>query len=203
MIIQIRGTSGSGKSTLVKSILDLDQNRRAHYLGGGKELEKLVPGHLIFSRGRPLGYVMNVDEFVKPVYVMGHYEAACGGADTLILFGNVWIYKFAENLHTAGYDVIVEGLILGHDRKLSSDFLSRGLPYRTMELTLPLEECVKSVKERRARRGVTGPINEKRMATKARGISSIHRKLENEFGVTVFRGNREQVRSHILNLLSK
>ena len=153
MIIQIRGASGSGKSTIVKSILEMDPHRHPHHLGGDDKLDELVPAHLIVSRAKPIGYVVNVDDFLKPVYILGHYETPAGGCDTLIPFGKNWVYKFAENLHDAGYDVIMEGMILSGNRDSSSDLLTRGVPYVNIGLNLSFEECVRSVQERRARRG--------------------------------------------------
>ena len=199
MIIQLRGTSGSGKSTIVRSLLDGGYD--SHSLGD--ELDELMPTHLVMSRRQPIGHIVRKREFTKPIYILGHYHTPCGGCDTLGGFGNDWIYSFAEILHNNGYHVVMEGLIIAVDRRLSSDFLKRKVSYQTLELNLSVEECVKSVIERRAKKGKDGNFNRKSLESRILTISNIHKRLETEYGVKIFRGNREQVKNRMYQLLTE
>jgi hypothetical protein len=66
MIINLRGCNGSGKTTIVRRFLDR------------------LPSRAFGPRAdRPLGYGVDATEWgvTRPVYVVGSYENACGGAD--------------------------------------------------------------------------------------------------------------------------
>ena len=91
MIIQIRGTSGSGKSTVVKKIMQARPYLEPHY---------------IEKRKRPLFYLG------KGLLILGHYEIACGGCDTI---GSVpQIFEVLKTLPPYKH-LIMEGLLLSED----------------------------------------------------------------------------------------
>lgn len=150
--INVRGTSGSGKSTVARQIMAL--------------YERSEPVH-VEGRKRPIQYVLKgVDSGHPDLAVIGHYETACGGCDTISkddtgrgnsadrIFGLI-----QENLD-AGRDVLFEGLLVSGDvtrcRKLRDD----GYDLTVVALDLTVEECLASVRARRLARGNEKPLKE-------------------------------------------
>ena len=93
-IVNIRGCNGSGKTTTVRRFLD----RLPTQPLGGKP-------------GRPAGYQVNASAWglVLPVYVVGSYENACGGADGIDTQEE--IAERVVKAHGHGH-VLVEGLLM-------------------------------------------------------------------------------------------
>src|SRR3990167_2539780 len=129
MIINIRGTNGSGKTYLVRELI-----KRYH----GKPLPD--------AHGKPAAYLLDGN-----IIVIGKYDVACGGADTLPKPAKRNSMDIVENAvryyADLGYHVIFEGLIVssvwGRWEKLAKD-------YRVVFafLDIPIEICVKRVKSR-------------------------------------------------------
>lgn len=137
-IINIRGTSGSGKSTVARDIMAL-------YTGGRRKF---------FSpeRKQPLGYTLNrgtVSKTGRGLAVVGHYETPCGGCDTITSMDR--IFDLVRISHTAGYDVLFEGLLISAEVNRMAQLHLDGLPTHVVLLDVPLEECLRSVNERRRR----------------------------------------------------
>lgn len=136
-ILNIRGTSGSGKSHLIREVM-------ARY--GARE------PYRIEGRKQPLGYMCHRQQHGKPLFVMGHYETACGGCDT-ITQGYNYIYGFIRNTIEQGYDVIYEGLIMQNEMaravQLHTDYPGQ---FTVILLNTPLAECIQSVVARRQER---------------------------------------------------
>lgn len=135
-IIQIRGTSGSGKTTVMRRVmvrLPGMLTRRPIYVEGRK---------------RPLYY-----EFGNNIVVLGSYESACGGCDTI--GSAAQCFKEIVALDQMGKTVLCEGLLLSEDVKWSSQ-----LPdLRVVYLTTPLETCLKQIEGRRKEAGNDKPLN--------------------------------------------
>ena len=108
MIINIRGTNGSGKTYLVRGLI-----KRYH----GKPLPD--------SKGKPAAYRLDGN-----IIVIGKYDVACGGADTLPKPDKRNSMDVVENAvryyADLGYHVIFEGLIVssvwGRWEKLAADY---------------------------------------------------------------------------------
>lgn len=192
MIINIRGTSGSGKSTLVQWVL-------AQY-------ECRVPV-FIEKRKRPLYYRMwhtHSDRAVgKPaaLVVLGHYEVACGGCDTLptmdVVFGLV------EDLHTEGTDVLFEGLLLGVDVTRTAALARLFGPDQldVIFLDTPLETCIASINKRRwAKNPAKPPVDPKNTESKLNALKGIIARLSAE-GVHAVSLSRDDARTHIGGIL--
>src|SRR5258708_2430353 len=102
MIISIRGTSGSGKTWLAKKILHepgiYHPPRPVHYKG----------------RKQPLYYLRDaVSPDRRGIAVLGHYESATGGCDTIN--GNDIPFVICRTLHDR-YDVFFEGLLMAAEQ---------------------------------------------------------------------------------------
>lgn len=93
MIINIRGTSGSGKSHLVRSVMDLYGLRTKFF---------------VENRKQPIGYTAHRRTSGRNLSVLGHYETACGGCDTIPSLDQ--IFSRAMKAH-GEHDVLFEGLI--------------------------------------------------------------------------------------------
>jgi len=144
MIITIRGTSGSGKTTCM---------RRAMALFAGREL------HFAPKRKRPLYYT-----FTEPkVAVLGSYEAACGGCDTVS--DVLSLFPLAAELHAYGYHVLMEGLLIS---PFVRHYAELGIECHNIYLDVSLEKCLEAVADRRAARGVDKPLNPENTVAKAR-----------------------------------
>ena len=138
MIIQIRGTSGSGKTWAMKRVMELLGPRSAVYVAGRKQ---------------PLYYQFPEDAHIPTtwaVYVLGHYEIACGGCDTLGSARetfDVWAKLRSEVSlpHT-----LMEGLLLSEDSKWTLE-MNKVDEVRVIYLTTPVEQCLERIRSRRAR----------------------------------------------------
>ena len=200
MIINIRGTSGSGKTTLTRKVMELYKSKSA----------VRVP-----DRKRPIGYIYQHPNGGRPLGVIGHYEKACGGCDTIT--DQDHIYELVRKSHAAGMDVLYEGLLISAEVNRAVKLHQDGLPLLTVALNTPLEVCLASINERRmadfnkrlakaeaenAERAAKGrklielpepkgEVNPKNTASKFSGVKTSMKRLE-EAGVRAVWANREE-----------
>ena len=153
MIIQIRGTSGSGKTTVMRQVMKEFQ-WTPHYQEGRK---------------KPLWYKSN-----HGVYLLGHYESACGGCDTI---GSArQVYNLIQEQIPRGVTIICEGLLLSEDTKWS-----RQLPdLRVVFLTTSLGGCLERIMMRRKKAGNDKPLNPTNTTNRVKVIERARLKLESE-----------------------
>lgn len=179
MIINIKGTSGSGKSTIVRKIMDLYKGQKIPYKEAG--------------RRQPIGYVLYRSEAQhsgKPLAVVGHYETACGGCDTINKMDR--IYELVRQAHQNGYDVLFEGLLLSAEFQRTYKLHADELPLLVLGMDIPLDVCIESVNKRRwAKNPDKPPVNPKNTESKWKGTKSTIRKLQ-EHGVDARWVQREE-----------
>ncbi len=178
MIINIRGTSGSGKTHLVRQLMEQYPHRRVYNEAG---------------RRQPIGYVFSHPEGRK-LAVVGHYETACGGCDTIPKMEH--IFELVRESAMAGYDVIFEGLLISADVnrhvELHKWAQAAGMPMEVVALTTPLQECLDSVNARRAARNPDlPPVRERNTISKFNGVRKSLERLR-AAGVPVFEGSRQE-----------
>jgi predicted kinase len=140
MIINVRGTSGSGKSTLVRRVL-------AHYPHSEK--------HFREGRKQPFAYTYHRPDGPS-IYVIGHYETACGGGDTIPSIDEV--YELIRAGLADGKDVIYEGLVIQSDTRRCIELHQAGHPLCVISLNTSLDECEASITARRQARGNMTPL---------------------------------------------
>jgi hypothetical protein len=106
---------------------------------------------------RPLGYKLE-GYGQRPLYVVGSYEAVCGGCDSIKTQDE--IVRRVEMWAPLG-DVIFEGLLLSNVFGRWNDlaYRLRPTPFIWAFLDTPLELCLERINQRRAAKGVTEPVN--------------------------------------------
>jgi len=132
MIINLRGTNGAGKSTIVRKIID------------SHETVTQIEYPPEFGRKlRPMGYLCAVDN--RRLFVPGHYEIANGGVDTIQDLD--YTYKLILEHHGWGANVLYEGMNFTDNIKrivILNDYVD----IRVVFISLPLAECIESVRAR-------------------------------------------------------
>lgn len=178
MIIQIRGTSGSGKTTIMKQAMEC------------LSIEWDQPWEAVFQTGRkqPLYY------FLGKMVVLGHYNSACGGCDTI--GSAAAVYALTQGLVEAGPGRIIlqEGLLLSEDTKWSSQLDD----LRVLYLMTPVEKCLEQIRGRRAEAGNDKPLNEANTRNRVAVIERSRIKLI-EAGKTCRRASTTQATGIILD----
>jgi len=177
MIINIRGTSGSGKSTLVRRIIDAYDTKMAVRRSDDPK------------RKQPHGYILS-REGKRDLALIGHYETACGGCDTIN--GMDRIYQLVRESADAGYDVLFEGLLISAEFNRTYALHTDGYDLTVVGLDMPLDVCVDSVNQRRwAKNPDKPPVNPKNTESKWKGTRSTMKKLQ-EHGVEAVWADRDQ-----------
>lgn len=153
MIINLRGTSGSGKTHIVRQVMAL-------YGGKARIMQE--------GRKQPIAYIMTPKQgsTAKPLAIMGHYETACGGCDTIKTLDEV--YANVRQAADQGYDVLYEGLLVSGEirraQELHRDYHPQVL---FIGLDTTLEKCVESINQRRwAKDPEKPPVNPRNTAAK-------------------------------------
>lgn len=175
-IINVRGTSGSGKTTLIRGVLTQYPFVNPMRIEGRKQ-----PLYYIYS-----GAVDLEGAALPSLALLGHYESACGGCDTISKYlpglavhnaeenktaqatqiegeGNSYdtIFGLVRALYAVGYDVLYEGLLISGDMARTKALHADALPVSVVCLQLPIQECLDSVIGRRAAKGNTKEFNPK------------------------------------------
>ncbi len=131
MIITLKGCSGSGKSTIVRKVMGLYDEKLPQFIDGRK---------------RPIGYVCR-KKGVKDLFVVGHYETACGGCDTISKAD--YTFELIREKHTQGMNVLFEGLLLTADYNRTAALHTDDIDVRAVVMNTPLDVCLASINERR------------------------------------------------------
>lgn len=144
MIIQIRGTSGSGKTTVMRQVM-------ASFPDGWT-------GIGLVGRKKPLYYILNnrASNELPGVYVLGHYEATCGGCDNIGSAGKVFdLVKMIEDTYGGDNIILCEGLLLSEDTKWTTQMSD----VKVLFLNTTEEECLRRVRSRRLAAGNEKELN--------------------------------------------
>jgi predicted kinase len=131
VIISLRGTNGAGKSTLVRAVV-------ARY---AQHEDLTTPG-----RRRPVGRLWRRQGPGVGLFVLGHYEIANGGVDTLRSLDEA--YEMIERYAAQGCDVLYEGKNMSDGPARLLQLHARGRDCHAVLLDLPLQRCVASVRAR-------------------------------------------------------
>lgn len=179
-IINVRGTSGSGKTWIVKAIME--------------KYPAIEPIHEE-GRKKPLVYECKAVG-VLPLIVLGHYDTACGGCDTLKTRDQV--FGLARDWHAKGYNVLFEGLMIGGEVNRTVE-----LPDCTViNLTTDVGICVQSVIDRRLAAGNDKPFNEKNTVNKKKEVDRATQRIINDKRCIVFQMDRADAYAMVEQILN-
>lgn len=187
LVINVRGNSGSGKTHLTRQFM--------------KEFgvdQPLFFDWIADKRKRPHAMVNKK----QTIAVVGSYDNACGGCDTIKTQHQV--VERVEALWRAGYKLIwLEGLIM------STIYGSVGEYSEQLEdrwvfayLDTPIEECIKRVKARRVKAGKPPEFNEKNTRNRVNSIISSRARCVLE-GRTVLDLNHKRAFEQVMNFIRK
>lgn len=177
-VINIRGTSGSGKSTLARKVMDLYPDRVPSYIEGRK---------------KPISYIFTGGPGPRGLFVMGHYEIACGGSDTVSSRDKK--FGMMTEARNRGLDVLFEGVV-------DSDEVPRtiALGAHVILLTTPIEDCIRNIQQRRVAGGRVPDFNEKNTRSRQEAIIRACNRLR-QAGVPVERLDFDVAYNRIVELL--
>lgn len=133
----------------------------------------------------------------KPLYVIGHYETACGGGDTIKTPAEV--FDLARKAAETGSDVLFEGIISQDDTTRTIE-LARTHDVRVIFLNTPLAECLAGIQARRDERGDDRPLNPKNTESRMKRCQSHYSKLR-DAGLKVEKLSREAAYLNICGYL--
>lgn len=183
MIINLRGTSGSGKSTLVRWVMAQHGTCRPVYVEKRRQP--------LYYRLWRSDYSPENDDPVRPdLVVLGHYETACGGCDTIGTVDEVFALV-REHASTAAH-VLFEGLLLGVEVNRTVALLGQIGPHQleVIFLDTPLDVCLASINKRRwAKDPAKPPVDPTNTASKLRALQGIVPRLT-AGGVTAYTASR-------------
>lgn len=144
MIYNVRGTNGSGKTTIARAVIAAAKARPVAWR----------------TKAKPEAYAGTLAG--RSVAVLGSYETACGGMDTVtdIREAAEIIVRYAKNKK---YDIVFyEGLFISHMigtvGKAVKPFGDR---VTLAFLDTPLETCIERVVQRRREKGNDRPFDPK------------------------------------------
>lgn len=174
MILSVRGTSGAGKTTVAKMVL----NEPGIY-------HSPEPTY-VERRKQPLYYTREKIVEGRGIAILGHYESATGGCDTIS--GNGIPFQLIRELHKF-YDVFFEGLLMAAEQHRTAQLHKDGYDVRLFYFNIPLSECLAGVNARRAARGKLEPVNPKTTASRHSAIRT-HPGRFRAIGLSVEEGDR-------------
>lgn len=183
--VNIRGTGGSGKTVVARTIAKLYESKKPVYQVGRKQ---------------PVRYVLSHPDR-RPLEMLGHYETACGGCDTLPNLD--YIYELVRKALEEGHDVMYEGMLVSEDWR-RADALGKDFPNQlhVIHLGTPVNECIDSINERRRRKNPNAaPVKPDNTRNRAKRIRSAHRRLEAQKHVETFTLGRAEAILEIARLL--
>jgi thymidylate kinase len=160
MIISLRGTHGSGKSTVMRAILKQCAHR---------------PIYGVLGARLPEAYQLTVKGCKQPVFLIGPYQAFCGGCDFIKEFDLIpqLIAKYAPRGH-----VIFEGVIVASVYGRIGDLLEKWKKDSVFVfLDTSLEVCMQRVQARRNDRNDSREFDPKNLKLKYDSVERIKRRI--------------------------
>lgn len=99
------------------------------------------------KRKQPIGYLYRREGPGRALAVVGHYETACGGTDTIN--GLDEIDRLVRLSHNSGHDVLFEGLLISSEVARAIALWNDTKELLVVALDTPLDQCLASVNARR------------------------------------------------------
>lgn len=166
-VIKLGGVNGSGKSTLARAVM-------------GK-VDKLQPCSVDLPSGkRGKVYLGRYDG--QPIVILGKYETACGGADTISdKDDRLWLLDvYCKGKNIVFYEGLITGKTYGAMGAMSEDHVAKRKGrwlYAFMDT--PFDVCVDRVLQRRRAAGNLAPFDaERTMRSTYKSCEALARKLQ-------------------------
>lgn len=185
MIINIRSTNGGGKSTVVRSVLERFPHKPIYGILGPK---------------KPEAYQLALSK-QKFLYLLGPYHTPAGGADCIQPYENipVLVEKYAAKGH-----VLFEGVLISKSKGTVGICLEQwGKQAVLLFLDTSLEECIRSVEQRRTDRDDGRKFNPKNLTEAFKAVQRVRKTLLNEGILRIVDVSRESASQVILKLLKE
>lgn len=183
-LIKLHGTSGAGKTTAVRELMALAYD--------------ITP---IGKPSRPEAYRLRFHDMPSPIFVLGSYEATCGGMDSITSVDEQirLIHTYAEVGH-----VVYEGLLMStYYGRLGAAVERYGSDHIWAFMDTPIETCIERVKRRRLEAGNTKPLNEDNTRARTKSIASLRNKLRHKVATIVDIRHDQPAGEQLLNLLEQ
>lgn len=155
-IVKLTGTSGSGKSTI------------AHWMLGNLPSKPIGKRPTTRKVARDEDYEITLADgtLMKPrkIILLGNYDNQCGGCDGIQPYSRIVEKLQHYTSEFPNHNILMEGLLIRGYGSVGAfiDTLNKRkwkMVYATMDT--PLEVCLERIKQRRAKKGVTEPLNPK------------------------------------------
>jgi predicted kinase len=171
-IVKLTGTSGSGKSTIAHWLL---KNYKHIPLGKRPTTRKVAKDE---------DYLIQLPQTNTPLILLGNYDNQCGGCDGIQPYSRIVEKLLAITTSHPKAHILMEGLLIrgyGSVGAFMDNLPKRWkIIYATMDT--PLEVCLERIKQRRAKKGVTEPLNPKNTEQKFKsGLSDFRTLSERGF----------------------
>ena len=142
IIVKLHGCSGAGKTTIARHIM-----------------ENAAKVHVVTNqKGGHEAYVCEIEGFPLPLAVLGSYQNACGGMDTVSSQDEA--IKLIDYYHGEGCHVFHEGLLQStYYGKMGQHSVPFGDRYIYAFLMTPIDVCLSRVEERRRANNSTNKFN--------------------------------------------
>lgn len=191
MIVNIKGTSGAGKSYVARAVIDRV---------GASEVWERQEATLFGAQGAGRVLRYEAETASGRLVVLGDYRTTCGGVDSMMPEGRSrdQVKATIAEHASAGASVIYEGLIASDVTRVVE--LSQVFPVAVVYLDVTLDECLDTVRARRAARGDERPFSTVKTVAKFKEIQSQIKRLR-EAGVAVHSVRRDEAVACVLGLV--
>lgn len=158
-IVKLMGTCGSGKTTIARTFLTRSKTADAIYNG----------------KKKPEAYKLDMG-WDRPLWILGPYEAICGGLDALDSDTCVeLIARYGATGDNVFYESMIASGFYGRMGRLSEQW---GDDHIFAFMTTPIEECIRRTEERRRDRGDMRPLDPINVIDKDTAMWRLWRRLD-------------------------
>lgn len=150
-IVKLTGTSGSGKSTIAHWLL---QNYKHIPLNKRPTTRKVAKDE---------DYLIQLPQTNVPLILLGNYDNQCGGCDGIQPYSRI-VEKLVDiTTRFPKNHILMEGLLIRGYGSVGVFMDELPKKWRVVYATMdtPLETCLARIKQRRAKKGKTEPLNPK------------------------------------------
>lgn len=160
-IVKLHGCSGAGKTTVARVLMEMAD--KVLVIEGPKA-------------GRHEAYAVYVAGFDRPVFLLGSYQNACGGMDTVASAGEAidLVKVYAKEGHVF-HEGLLQSTYYGAMGKSSQQY---GPDYIYAFLNTPIDVCLARIEERRKANGSTNKFDPQLTIDKWNTIQRLRKRVK-------------------------